>query len=209
LLDAVVRGGYSGEPWEELARRLVTRALLDLERSIRNGSVYGRCRRAGFGIARREELQRHPLAGDIAAEAVGECLERFRNVVLPAGEWDPDRGRTLEDFFAALCVRDVANRWRSHLRQLPACAIELDALDEPGQAGVLALVTEPPPDPAAVAEARDDLARVMAPMSPADRLSFVLRERGWSPAEIAGLLGISRNALDARMHRARKTAQEG
>ena len=41
-------------------------------------------------------------------------------------------------------------------------------------------------------------------MSLDDRMSFVLDEQGWSPAEIAQMLGIGRNALDARMSRARK-----
>ncbi len=40
-----------------------------------------------------------------------------------------------------------------------------------------------------------------------DRMSFVLREQGWSPAEIAQMLGIDRNTLDARMSRARKAAR--
>jgi len=207
LLDAVVESGYTGHPWEELARRLVARALPDLERSIRTGTVYHRCRRARLGIARRQELQRRPLAQDIAAEAVEDCLERFKVQVLPGGGWDPDRGTTLEDFFAACCLPHVANRWRWHLHQLSPHVIELDALDEAGQAGVLALVVDPPSDPVAVVELRDLLARTLAPASPRDRMSFVLREQGWSPAEIAQMLGIDRNTLDARMSRARKAAR--
>ena len=207
LLGAVVESGYTGDPWDELARRLVVRALPDLERSIRTGSIYRRCRRVRLGISPRQELQRRPLAQDIAAEAVEDCLERFRTEVLPGGEWDPDRGTTLEDFFAACCLPHVANRWRWHLHQLPAHAIELDALDEPGQAGVLALVVDPSLDPVAVVEFRDLLTRILAPMNPEDHMSFVLRERGWSPAEIAQALGIERNTLDARMSRARRAAR--
>src|SRR5205823_10503486 len=83
LLDAVVATGYSGDAWNELARRLVGRALPDLQRSISTGTIYGRCARAGFGIRRREELQRHPFPEDVAAEAVEDCLERFRTRALP------------------------------------------------------------------------------------------------------------------------------
>jgi DNA-directed RNA polymerase specialized sigma24 family protein len=202
-----VKSGYTGHGWDELGRRLVARALPDLEQSIRTGTIYQRCRRAGLGIPQRPELQRRPLAQDIAAEAVADCLERFRAQVLPGGEWDPDRGTALEDFFAACCVPHVANRWRWHLRQLPPYAIELDALDEAGQAGVLALVIDSPPDPVAVVELRDLLTRALAPANPDDRMSFVLREQGWSPAEIAQVLGIERNTLDARMSRVRKAAR--
>jgi RNA polymerase sigma factor (sigma-70 family) len=207
LLEAVVESGYTGYLWDELACRLVARALPDLEQSIRSGTIYRRCRRARLGIARRQELQRRPLAQDIAAEAVEDCLERLKVQVLPGGEWDPDRGTTVEDFFAACCLPHVANRWRWHLCRLSPRAVELDALDEAGQAGVLALVVDPPPDPVAVVELRDLLARTLAPMSPHDRMSFVLREQGWSPAEIAQMLGIDRNTLDARLSRARRAAR--
>jgi hypothetical protein len=119
LLEMVVKSGYEGHPWEELARRLVVRALPDLERSIRTGSIYQRCRRAKLGIPQRQELQRPPLAQGIAAEAVEDCLERFKVQVLPAGEWDPDRGATLENFFTSCCLSHVANRWPWHLHTAP------------------------------------------------------------------------------------------
>jgi DNA-directed RNA polymerase specialized sigma24 family protein len=207
LLELVVESGYAGHPWEELARRLVARALPDLEQSIRRGSIYQRCRRARLGIPQRPELQRRPLAQDIAAEAVEDCLERFKVQVLPRGEWDPDRGLSLEDFFTVCCLPHVANRWRWHLRQLPPSVVELDVLDESGQAGVLALVAGPASDPLVEVEARDLLTRTLTSMSPDERVSFVLDEQGWSRAEIARMLGIDRNALDARMGRARKGAQ--
>jgi hypothetical protein len=204
LLEVVVDSRYAGHPWDELARRLVARALPDLEQSIRTGTIYNRCRRARLGIPQRQELQRPPRAQDIAAGAVEDCLERFKAHVLPVGEWDPDRGTTLEDFFAACCLPHVANQWRWHLRQLLPHTIELDALDEPS---VLALVVDPPSDPADVIELRDLLTRTLAPMSFDDRMSFVLKEQGWSPAEIAQMLGIDRNTFDARISRARKAAR--
>jgi DNA-directed RNA polymerase specialized sigma24 family protein len=207
LLETVVNSGYTGDPWKELARRLVAGALPDLEKAIRSGDIYRRCRRARCSIPQRRALQRPPLNQYIAAEAVEDCLERFRTDVLPRGEWEPNRGTTLEDFFAGCCVRHVPNRWRQHLRQLPPCAIELDALDEAGQAGVLAVVVDPPADPAAGVELRDLLTRALEPMSPDDRRAFELRAQGWSPAEIADLLGIARNTLDARISRVRKAAR--
>jgi hypothetical protein len=106
LLDAAVETAYAGEAWRELQRRLVERAFPDLERSISTGTIYDRCARAGVRIKRRDELQRHPYPEDIAAEAVEECLLRFRTSVLPAGEWDPGRGVSLEDFFCSCCLPD-------------------------------------------------------------------------------------------------------
>jgi len=207
LLEAAVDSGYTGDAWEELARRLVTRALPDLEGAIRSGAIVGRCRRFGLAISPQPGLQRRPWSEDIAAEAVEQCLARFKAKVLPAGEWDPERGNSLEDFFTSCCLPDVANRWRWHLRRLLPDAIELDGLEEPGQASVLAQALNPPLDPAYLVELRDELTRVTALMSPDDKKTFMLIDQGWSPAEIATFLGISRNTLDARISRARKAAR--
>lgn len=169
LLELVVACGYAGHAWDELTRRLARRALPELERSIRAGTIFARCRRAGVGIFPRWELQRPPLSQDIAAEAVEQCLERFRDRGLPAGEWDPDQGTELEDFFTVCCLPDLANRWRWHLRQFPPNAVELDAFNEVEQAGVLAQTLEPPSDPADVVELRDELSRLAVAMGAQDR----------------------------------------
>jgi len=207
LLEVVVACGYAGHAWDELTRRLAARALPDLERSIRTGTIFARCQRAGVGIYPRWELLRRPLSEDIAAEAVEQCLERFKGHVLPAGEWDPAQGTELEDFFTVCCLPDLANRWRWHLRQFPPGTVELDASTEAEKAGVLAQAFDPHPDPADVVELRDRISRLTAAMGPEDRAAFALADEGWTPVEIAQVLGISRGTLDTRMSRARKAAR--
>lgn len=199
--------GYTGHAWDELARRLAARALPDLERSIRTGTIFARCRRAGVGICPRWELQRPPLSQDVAAEAVEQCLEPFKTHVLPSGDWDPEQGTDLEDFFTVCCLPDLANRWRWHLRQFAPSAVELDAFNEVEQAGVLAQAIDPPPDPADIVELRDQVSRLTAAMGPGDRTAFALADEGWTPVEIAQVLGVSRSTLDTRMSRARKAAR--
>ena len=177
---------YTGYPWDELARRLAVPALGDLRQSVEAGTIYNRCRRAGFSIAQRSELQRPPIPEHIAAEAVEECLERFKTQVLPRGEWDPERGVPLEAFFSSCCLADIANVWRRQLRQFPLHAVELDALDEHGQAGVLGLVAGLPADPATVVELRDVVAQTLAPLNPQDRTAFQLPRRGPRPHALQG-----------------------
>jgi DNA-directed RNA polymerase specialized sigma24 family protein len=149
-------------------------------------------------------LQLHPYPEDIAAEAVETCLHRFRERVLPSGQWDPERGASLEDFFCVCCLPDVANRWRWHLRRLPEISIPLEAVSGDQ---ILALPFGAGADPANHVENEDLAARILAPMKPVDQKAFTLLAAGWTPEEIAHTLGISRNTFDARISRARKAAR--
>lgn len=208
LLDAVIAAGYSGEAWNELARRLVRRALPDLQRPIGTGTIYSRCARAGFGIKRREELQRHPCPEEIAAEAVEDCLERFRTRVLPTGEWDPQKGTDLEDFFCVCCLPDVASHWRWHERRLLYYApVPLDDVAEASEARILSVPFRAASESMDAVELRELVAQAMRPMSPDDRVALELWADGWNYSEIAQMLGISRNTLDVRLSRARKAAE--
>lgn len=205
LLDVVVAAGYAGPAWQELQRRLVARAYPDLEQAIRRGTIYGRCARARVGIPRRWDLERPPYSEDIAAEAVEECLERFRTSVLPEGQWDPNEGTSLEDFFVVCCLPDVANRWRWHLRRIREMVMPLDHEDDE-QVVALHLV-ESGTDPSETTELRDLVVQVLAPMAHDDRIAFVMLAEGWSTDEVARTLGIGRDALYARISRARSAAR--
>jgi DNA-directed RNA polymerase specialized sigma24 family protein len=204
LLDVVVGDGYVGPAWDELQRRLVVRAFSDLERAIRSGAIYQRCARARVRIPRRPELQRYPYPDDIAAEAVEDCLDRFRTRILPEGQWDPDKGTSLEDFFVACCLPDVANRWRWHLRHLLEYSVPLEVVEEEK---VRALPANLAPGPPEIVEDRALVTEAAAPMASADQTAFVLLAAGWRPEEIARALGIGRGALYARVSRARKAAR--
>lgn len=204
LVDAVIQGGYSGPAWEELARRLVRRALPDLEQAIRSGAIYRRCARAGVAVQRRSVLQSGSYPEDIAAEAVEDCLLRFQARVLPEGQWDPKRGASLEDYFCACCLPDLANRWRWHLRHLSEFVL---GLDSEGPATIVPLAIDPAPGPADVAEQTATAAEALTTMAEQDRVAFVLLTAGWRPEEIARTLGMGRNTLDARISRARKAAR--
>lgn len=203
LLDVVVATAYQGAAWDELQRRLAVRAFPDLEEAIRSGTIYGRCARARTPIPRRPELQRHPYPEDIAAEAVEHCLARFRSRVLPEGQWDPEKQLSLEDFFTACCLPDLANRWRWYLRRLPEAAVSLSA--EEGH--VVPLPVDPAPDPAETLVGRDLVVAALAPMAAAEQTAFVMLAAGWSTEEIARTLGIGRDALYARISRARAVAR--
>jgi hypothetical protein len=204
LLDESVEASYTGPTWEELQRRLVSRAFGDLELSIRSGAIYGRCARARVSIPRRDQFQVPPYSSDIAAEAIEECLRRFRSRVLPEGEWNPGHGVSLEDFFTLCCLPDVANRWRFYLRQFPESSVPVDIVEE---AGILTPLFGTSSDPTIMIELKDLVAQAIAPMPDVDRKVFALLADGWSPEEISHLLKISVDATYARMSRRRRFAQ--
>ena len=129
---------------------------------------------------------------------------RFGAKVLPAGDWDPDQGTSLEDFFCVCCLPDLANRWRWHLRRLPERSAQVRTGDEDR---VLTLPARAGADPAQAVESQGLVAQALASLKPVDRLAFVLLAAGWSPAEIAEKFAIGRNAFDARVSRARAAAR--
>ena len=203
LLDLVVASGFEGAAWRELERRLVVRAVRNLSRSIQSGTIYGRCAGAGVALQRRSELQIHPLNEHIAAEAIDVCLHRFITRVLPEGQWDPDRGISLEDFFLRSCLWDLANRWRWHARRLPERSVSLN--DELNLA--ISILESTSLGPEERIGLREQVEEALADMRPEDQYAFSLMANGWSREEIANELGVTRNALDARVSRARKAAQ--
>jgi hypothetical protein len=209
LLHEVADHQYGGPAWAELARRLVERALPDLEAAIVSGTIFRRCTQAGRPIRPRAELRRPPYPAEIAAEAVEDCLLRFRREALPAGEWDPGRGVSLEDFFTQCSLSDLANRWRWHLRDLLHHGEALDAIDDSSPPHLLKIVVDPAPDPADIIAMRDLVAQALAPLNPADQRSFVLLNEGWSREDVARFLGIERNTLDARLSRASRRMKGG
>ena len=208
LLDQVVDAGYVGATWIELQRRLIEHALDDLTRSLGEGSIVRRCAAAGYGLRRVRELQSHPFPEEIAAEATEACLHRFRDNILVPGVWDPGQGTRLEVFFVACCLPDVANAYRRYSRWIARGDLSLDVLLDDGNPRLQIVAADPRAAPAEVVMARDLILRTIAPWPIDDQTAVILEAAGWSRAEIADFLEISRGALDTRLSRARKRVQD-
>lgn len=202
LLDIVVSQGYSGPAWNELQRRFVTRALPNLSNAIATGAIHGRCASAGKSISRRTELQAHPYPDEIASESIELCLDRFRDRVLPEGQWNTEKDVSLEDFFVVCCLSDVVNRWRWYLRRLR----NDESLDEVQETQILPFPTTATSDPAPIIEYRDAVFGLLKSMTPDDQCALALLADGWSSEEIAQHLGLTLDALYAHTSRARKIA---
>lgn len=122
-------------------------------------------------------------AEDLAQEAMVRAYERWYRV------------RSMESP-AGYVFRTALNLRRKALRRLAA--------RRRGRLGS----EVPPPDPAAVAEARDLVERVLASLPQSQREALVLVDLiGMDAREAGSVLGIQPESVRVRVHRARKAVQ--
>lgn len=141
------------------------------------------------GVWSRRTGNRHD-AEDAAHDAVERLLKADASVALKA------RGY----LFQAAGHR-LIDRWR---RQDRVEHVPLDALGEADQP-----VMDDPDAPVRAARLADDLARVLAELPPKCRQAFVLnRIEGWTQAEVAQHMGLSKNMIERYVMRAILHVQE-
>jgi RNA polymerase sigma-70 factor, ECF subfamily len=120
---------------------------------------------------------------------VAEAEDAVQDALLAAGEHlDAYRGEAPLEAWVGRMVARACGRMRRGRKNDPA----LHAVD--------AEVVAPCVDPALSAE----LSRALGALSPADRVLLQLDAEGWTSPEIAEALGLSADAVRARLSRARK-----
>lgn len=135
------------------------------------------------GVWSRRTGNRHD-AEDAAHDAIECLLKADASVALKA------RGY----LFRAAGHR-LIDRWR---RQDRIEHVPLDELDDADQPALL-----DPESPVRAARLADDLAKVLAELPPKCREAFVLnRIEGWTQAEVATHLGLSKNMIERYVMRA-------
>lgn len=135
------------------------------------------------GVWSRRTGNRHD-AEDAAHDAIERLLKADASVALKARAY----------LFQAAGHR-LIDRWR---RQGRAEHIPLDDLDEADR-----LVLEDPDAPVRAARLADDLAKVLAELPLKCREAFVLnRIEGWTQAEVAAHMGLSKNMIERYVMRA-------
>lgn len=102
--------------------------------------------------------------------------------------------------------RKAAKHWRRLQRQRRLSG-DGTARSHAGLSGVLSNLSSPGQDPAAEAQFRDQLDHLCAQLDDAERQILDLRLEGYSPAEIADQIGVSRVALRVRLTRLRQRLQ--
>lgn len=221
LRDALAAANFTGPAYAAFEGEYVAFGLEKMTALLRSGYIFARCREIDLYLPAR----RIPAAD--RKELVLETLERavpwFKSKGLEQGGWQPELGASLKTYFTRALLYQFANVWRKYLKA--AEEYRLRAAQE--SARIVSL--EAPPfdiesfgaDPADVLiqreHIRDALASIKARTPEArNRIQAVLylKENGYSHAEIAEILGITRKVVEGvlRRHRARiaaRTTEEG
>lgn len=103
-----------------------------------------------------------------------------------------------------LVRRKAARHWRRLQRQQRLSAV---VSSTPDLVQALASLSRPPEDPARIAEANDQIAKLCQSLNQDERRLLELRIQGYEPAEIAADLGLSAVAFRVRLTRLRQRLQ--
>ena len=103
--------------------------------------------------------------------------------------------------------RKAAKHWRHLQRQRRLSGVNPTADGATDLTGVLTALSCPSADPAAEAQFRDQVAHLCTHLDASERQILDLRLEGYTPAEIADRIGVSRVALRVRLTRLRQRLQ--
>jgi hypothetical protein len=183
--------GYAGGAWRIFSLALAEYGLQVMKAWIATGRIFEQCKRKGRGVPSGKPLRDQDDVTGLAGVVVAEAINAFRDHVLVPGKWDPNRGASLKTFFIGQCVLRFPNeyrKWTSSLERAPAeCSSEV------------LVQRSAPPDK--VAELRRVLASL--PNNDAGRIA-VMTEMGFTQAEIARSIGVTKRSVDSKLYRARR-----
>jgi hypothetical protein len=172
-------------------------------------------------IVRQCLLRGRPLVGglpsqwsrddrlEIASETTAIGLRYFTEEVLEPMRWDPHRGASVKTFFVGSCILqfpNVYNRWRTQEQRWSAVEVIEPGTEEAAQPGPRNSGWS---DPTAETAIREVLTREILRdiEDPQTRTAAEMVRRGYRLAEIGAVLGMSADAVGARLYRLRKRAR--
>ncbi|MEO3939419.1 sigma factor-like helix-turn-helix DNA-binding protein (plasmid) [Dermatophilaceae bacterium Soc4.6] len=204
LVADLQAAGYGGREWQLTAEELARYGVDVLCSWIRKGTIYDKCaqkkrpvKRAPEGALTSDEIE------SIAGETVTRALGYFRDEVLRAGRWDPEKGASLTTFFVGQCILrfpDVYRPWltsvESHRGSIDLAEVQLSQRLTPVEDDVmLSMMTSN-----ALRNVRSDKAR---------RAFVLCHYYGYTQVEAADQLGTTPKAVERALEYARRTLVEG
>ena len=120
-------------------------------------------------------------------------------------EWDPRRA-SLHTCFVNACLCQFAREYRRYVSEERRSRGEEPDFEDQFEPDIRQhYAPRPPPDPQVQVIDRTEIERLLSiDMSPHDKIMFVRTAQGFSQAEIADELGLTKRAVSSRMRRNRK-----
>ncbi|MFD0444232.1 RNA polymerase sigma factor [Streptomyces indonesiensis] len=210
LVEALAADGFTGPRWDQFIGHLMEYGWRVLRTWISNGTIFRECARQGRRLtvtpAAMEVLQSDAdLRFELAIDTILAAMPKFRNR-LADGFWQPTRSQ-LKTYFIGALILEFPNIYRGWEARRFGASVE-----EPLDLSGLFDVESPQRGPAAIAEDRDEVQRVVGTLPTNVRKIIAMRAAGYTTSDIAGHLSMTTKAVETRLSRARRrfaNAQSG
>lgn len=185
---------FEGPLWDHYADQLARFGCPVVESWLATGLIVKACRDQGRSVGLPSRWAPDDRR-ELALETVAKALEVFR-ISLMNGKWAPDKGASLRTYFLGGCARAFPNIVRAWMRDQQRWERANAVLTQGAEA-------DPPrqPEAMAVVEARQALQALLGDRPKRVEAAHTLSFDGYTPSEIAEILGMTPAAVNALLHR--------
>lgn len=208
LVEELAAAGFTGPGFDVTVNELAAYGTATLMSWMRTGEIARKCRSRGRPLAGADRVMARWSRDDrleIAVEATARALRYFVDVVLKAGKWDHRGGASLRTFFIGACLLQFPNVyevWVNEQRRWDEIDLVEPGAEEPGLGRMTAWA-----DPVAATvigrqRVRELLAGIPDPKTRTATAMVVML--GYEHADAGAELGLTAEAVGARLYRLRK-----
>lgn len=199
--------GFDGPDWDFVVGAFAEYGVAVIGGWLRHGRMAAICAEKGIKApALPDQVRRDEEAVyDIATETVAESIVAFRDHVLVPGKWDPAKGASLRTFFIGQCkwrYPNIARRFLTQYKNRAPVLTEQQALHAALDTGAITGVED---DAIRTVTVQNILKGVTNPRA---ARALAMDACGYSNAEIAIDLAISRDAASSLLKRARRDIRD-
>jgi DNA-directed RNA polymerase specialized sigma24 family protein len=201
LRDRLQTVGCAGPLWERVAAQFARYGWSVMTAWLATRVIAGKCQEKGRPVELPDDWTLDDQQ-DLVATAVAHGLDSFRQALL-ADRWKPEKGASLRTYFLGGCVLAFPNalrQWENDRRRYR---------DAAGAWAREPAACVPAAEPAGMVDALNALASLISDESERDQAIRRLCFDGYTPAEIAEILGMTPGAVNTALYRMRRRPPGG
>jgi DNA-directed RNA polymerase specialized sigma24 family protein len=186
----------AGPLWNQVAVELVRYGWSVMSAWLNTGIIANKCWEKGRPVELPHDWTIQDRE-DLVSDAVAEGLEMFRQAVL-TDRWKPEKGASLRTYFLGSCVLafpNVLRRWNSDRRRYSRAGVRWAR--EPTEHGFGV-------EPVELLVAVHALKSLIGDENQRDQAIRFLCFHGYTPMEIAEILGMKPGAVNTALYRMRR-----